>query len=262
MADTLRSQPATDSVSLSQGDSVSISGMQIVVSAGWQTAAGTPFTGRASLQATLLESPGAWIRNFAPTTYGGKLVHTDAILQFSLQSGNTSLQPTGTTLLSIPVSGSAIEMDSLFVGGYSGDLLQWTGTIPNSYFLQTPGQVSFTTPKTGWLMYGVPLSDTVNTNAQLVVTLPNEFTNANSAVFCLFKGYSALVSLTGDYASKTFTGSNLPAGSSATIISLTLTGGTFYLGVQDVTLTAGSLAISISPGIQTLSSLTASLEQL
>jgi hypothetical protein len=262
LADTLSSIPSTVSVDLSLSDSVTISGMRLNLPAGWQTAAGAPFTGQATLQASLLQSPGGWIRNFIPTTYGGRLVRTNAVLNFSVQAGGVSLQPTGTVLVSIPTTGSMFEMDSLISGSYSGSLLQWTGMVDYSYFQQTSGEVSFAMRQTGWLMYGTPLPDTVNANNQLVVSLPNQFTNANSAVFCWLSGYSSLVSLTGNYASKTFMANNLPAGSPVTIISITLTGGTFYLGTQNVTLTNGTLSVSISPNIQTLSSLTSYLEQL
>lgn len=258
LADTLSVTPASVSVNLSQRDSVTVSGMQVVLSAGWQTTAGASFSGQATLQASLLQSPGAWIQNFVATTYGGKLVQTAAVLNISVQTGGASLQPTGTVLVSIPSPGSALQEDSLF----SGNGQQWTGILNYNYFEQTPTGIIFATPQTGWLMYGTLLSDTVNTNAQMVVTLPNEFTNANSAVFCLIKGYASVAALNGDFASKTFIGSNLPAGAAATIVTLTYTGGVIYMGTKDVTLASGTLAVSISPTIQTVSSLLSFLEQL
>ena len=276
LSDTLSVAPSSVSVNLSQLDSVAIGGMQVVLSAGWQTAAGASFSGQATLQASLLQSPGAWIRNFVSTTYGGKLVSTAAVLNLSVQesasavlnvsaqTGAASLQPTGTVLISIPSSGSALEEDSLFSGnaGNAGNGLQWTGILNYNYFEETPTEVSFATPQTGWLMYGTLLSDTINTNARLVVTLPNEFTNANSAVFCLLKGYTSVAALKGDFASKTFIGSNLPSGAAVTIVTMTYTGGVIYLGTKDVTLANGTLTVSISPNIQTVSSLLSFLEQL
>jgi hypothetical protein len=261
LADTLATQPSSDSIDLSQTSTLAIGGMRVILPAAWQTAAGAVFTGRAALQAVLMQKTGDWIRNFIPTAYGGKLIRTDAILYISVREGNSTLQPAGTMRLSIPAK-SGFEMDSLFSGGYSGNQLQWTGTETYSYFSESPDSVTFATAQTGWLMYGTPLPDTVNTNAQLIVTLPNQFTNANSAVFCLLKGYPALVSLKGDYSSKTFIGSSLPAGSNATIITLTYTGGTFYLGTKNITLATGAFAVAISPTIETLPSLTAYLEQL
>lgn len=274
LADTLSVTPSGVSVTLSQSDSVTIAGMQLVLPSGWQTAAGASFSGPATLQASLLQTPGAWIRNFVSTTYGGKLVRTDAVLNISVQegapavlnisaqAGGAALQPTGTVLVSIPSQGSVLQEDSLFGGGYSGNTLQWTGILNYNYFEQTPSEVSFATPQIGWLMYGTLLSDTVNTNAQLVVTLPNEFTNANSAVFCLLNGYASVAALKGDVPSKTFIANDLPVGAAATIVTLTYTGGVIYLGTKNVTLTNGTLAVSISPNIQTLSSLLSFLEQL
>ena len=106
------------------------------------------------------------------------------------------------------------------------------------------------------------LADTVNTNAQLAVALPNQFTNANSAVFCWLKDYSSVVSLTGNYASRTFIANNLPVGESATIVALTLTGGLLYMGTKTVTLASGSQLVSVSSTIETLPSVLAYLEQL
>ena len=263
LADTLSTPAPSSSVNLSTSDTVSSGGLQVYFTPGWQTASGTAASGNATLSAILLQGPGSWIRNFVSTTYGGKPVQANEVMQVSFQSGSTTLQPTGVVFVTFPYNdGGIFEQDSLWGGANAGGVVQWNNPIEYSYLSQDATQISFATPQTGWLLYGMPLADTVNTNAELAVALPNQFTNANSAVFCWLKDYSSVVSLTGNYASRTFIANNLPVGKSATIVALTLTGGLLYMGTKTVTLASGSQLVSVSSTIETLPSVLAYLEQL
>ena len=270
LSDTLHINPVSDSVNLLMGDTATLSGIQYVFPAGgWETETGVAFQGTALLQDLLLQKPGDWIRNFVSTSYQGKPIQTSAVVYFNVSSGSETLKPTSQVLVTFPVSNPS-QTDSLFSGSYTDNTLQWSGTIPGVYGSRGKTNVdgfvqyaqTFGTQQTGWLMSGMESSDSLNNGSKLVVVLPNQFSNANSAVFCLLKDLPAVVMLTGDYSTRTFIGSNLPVGATANIITLTFTGNSFYLGTQTLTLENGAVAVSVNPSLATLPSLIQYLQQL
>lgn len=259
LADTLRLSPVVDSIGLGGADTLFLDSLQCIVPfQGLETAPGLVYTGAAEVRCLLLDKPGDWLRASMGTTFQGKAVKTGAALYVSFTAHGAPLQPTGTVQISF-LSPNPFPEDSVWTGAYAQYLLQWTAPVTGASLTTTQNIVTLTTPTLGWLLCGAPLA---GTTGSLTVTLPNSFSNANTAVFCVLPDDRALVPLRGDAGTRTFVTSGLPGGAGATIVSLTFTGDAFYLGTQPVTLAAGPTMVNLAPALQSLPYITSYLEQL
>ena len=259
LADTLRLSPLVDSIALGGADTLFLDSLQCIVPfRGLETTYGSVYTGVAEVQCLLLDKPGNWLRAFMGTTFQGKTIQTDAALYISFTANGALLRPTGPIGISF-FSTDPIPEDSVWAGAYTQYLLEWTAPVAGATVTATQNIVTLTTPTLGWLLCGAPLS---GTTGSLTVTLPNSFSNANTAVFCVLPDDRALAPLQGDPGARTFVASGLPGGARATIISLTFTGDAFYLATQSVTLASGPNAVNLTPALHSLTYITSYLEQL
>ena len=232
LRDTLQLPSSTNTVVLNQPDTLSFC---ILPGSGWVTQQGTAYTGPAQVQMQLLDKPGEWIRVFAGTFVQGLPVSADAIAYLNVSAGGMALSATDLIRFTLG--------DSLWLGNYVQNALQWNAA----------------STQTGWLLFGTTLAAG---GGQLTVTVPATFSNANTVVFCWLPDKRVLACLQGDFASRTFGMSGLPSSNQATIISLTMTGSGYYLGVQPAALTGGAVSVTLSPALQSLGYITSYLEQL
>ncbi|TDX01038.1 hypothetical protein [Dinghuibacter silviterrae] len=259
LSDTLQLSPASQTVQLPSTDTLSIDGMTCPLS-GLTWTGTTAYTGAAQVQGLLVEKPGEWIRQFLSATYQGKPIQTGAALFLSVTGGGNTLEPNGYLTIFIPVQDS-VDVDGIWSGGYTPPFLQWAAPVSGASVTDTATGLKLTTPATGWLLCGRPFSG--DTSASVTAILPNSFSNANSAVFCLLPAQHLLVGLKGQPSTRTFTVSGLPAGAAAILVSLSYAGNsTYYLGTASFNLGSGTSTEFMTPSLQTLSSLISYLEQL
>jgi hypothetical protein len=259
LADTLQLSPLTDSIELSEADTVFLDSIQCVVPpGGLAMASGSPYTGVAEVQCLLLDKPGDWVRAFMGTTFQGKLIKTGAALYVSITAQGVSLQPTQTVELSFLLQ-NPFQGQTVWSGAYTQHLLEWKTAVSSASLTSAQNIITLTTPTLGWFLYGALLDPGTGS---LTVTLPTSFSNANTAVFCVLPDDRALAVLQGDAGTRTFVASGLPGGVNATIVSITFTGDVFYLASQTVTLASGSTEVRLTPAVQSLTYITSYLEQL
>jgi hypothetical protein len=226
---------------------------------GLETAQGAAYTGAAAVQCLLLDKPGDWIRAYMGTTFQGKVIKTDVALYVSFTAQGTPLRPSGTIQVSCALQQATLQTDSVWTGDYTQYLLQWTSPVKGASANTTQNILTLTTPTLGWLFCGEPLDAATGT---VTVTLPNSFSNANTAVFCVLPDERVVAPLRGDPDTRTFVASGLPGGVAATVISLTFTGDSFYLAAQNLTLVTGPVTVNLTPTLQSLAYITSYLEQL
>jgi hypothetical protein len=243
LRDTLQYSLSADTLLLAQTDTLSLGKFSCILpGSGWTTGQGTAYSGTAVVRARLFDKPGEWIRLFAGTLPGGVPVGTDALVYLDVTTGGAALTPTDT----VRFDGNGD--DSLWTGGYGQNTLQWN--VPGS----APG-----TLRTGWFLFGTTVP---GTGAALTITLPQAFSNANTAVFCWMPGKRVLACLSGAYSTRSFTVSGLPADDQAIVLSITLSGSAYYLGLQPVPLSDGEASVALVPGLRSLAYITNYLEQL
>lgn len=100
-----------------------------------------------------------------------------------------------------------------------------SGTVP------TQKGYAVSTTRTGWLSVQKLLEQTPVTDVNVV--LPNLFSNANTAVFMVFKSIRSVVQLSGNPANRTFSFQNIPVNSEVKFVTISKVGDSYYLGVKD-----------------------------
>ena len=80
--------------------------------------------------------------------------------------------------------------------------------------------------------------DTLNFNNSFRVSLPEAFTNVNTAVYVAFKNLNSVVALSGNASAKAFvtTGRGLPMGKAVTVITMSYIKDKFYFAKHEVTI--------------------------
>lgn len=97
-----------------------------------------------------------------------------------------------------------------------------------------------------WVMAGKYIDSTLPKTKLTAILSPN-FTNKNTAVFAVFNNQKTVVSLRGDYPSRSFFANNIPLKSSVRLISISKIGSDYYLGVTDISSVAFVTHYTIVP---------------
>lgn len=88
------------------------------------------------------------------------------------------------------------------------------------------------TTRTGWLNVDRPLEPTAP-KTEVNVVLPNLFSNANTAVYLVFKSFRSVVQLSGNNSLRNFSFPNIPINSEVKIVTISKVADSYYLGVKD-----------------------------
>jgi hypothetical protein len=88
------------------------------------------------------------------------------------------------------------------------------------------------TTRTGWLNVDRLLEPTAP-KTEVNVVLPNLFSNANTAVYIVFKSFRSVIQLNGNSSLRTFSFPNIPINSDVKIVTISKVADSYYLGVKD-----------------------------
>jgi hypothetical protein len=125
-----------------------------------------------------------------------------------------------------------------------------------------PQQKGYTveTPKTGWLHAG-KLLDVAQPRTEVSVVTPDLFSNANTAVYMVFKNIRSVVQLTGNQAQRRFSFPNIPINQDVILVAISKAGDTYYLGFKEEKTTQGMISL-VKPERSSLSSILTFLNTL
>ncbi len=222
-------------------------GFVVEIPRGTLSLAGTAYTGTVRAEFKLLLKKGDFIRYGVPTVSN----------RFPLESGGAFLvrlfNPSGTPVIVNPSKRISIRyIDELAKPNMS---LYYSTAAPTSaaifnWIKDTDSQVSIwqsatvsnqrgyvvSTARTGWLNVDRLLEQTPSTEVNVV--LPNLFSNANTAVYMVFKNIRSVVQLSGNNVTRTFGFTNIPVNSEVKFITISKVGDSYYLGIKDDKITA------------------------
>jgi hypothetical protein len=128
-----------------------------------------------------------------------------------------------------------------------------TGTIPAQ-----KGYV-ITTSRTGWLSVDRFLEQTVTTDVNVV--MPDLFSNANTAVFVVFKSIRSVVQLGGSNTMRAFSCYNIPVNQEVKFVTISKVADSYYLGIKDEKIT-GYHSSFIRPELSSLEKINLYLNSL
>lgn len=109
------------------------------------------------------------------------------------------------------------------------------------------------TYKTGWVHVGRPL-EAIQPRVEVKAVVPDLFSNANTAVYMVFKNSRTVVQLSGNTNTRNFSFPNIPANQEVKFVAISKVGSSYYLGAKDEVISANTVAF-IKPELSSLSSI-------
>jgi hypothetical protein len=218
-------------------------GLLIEIPRGALLSAGTEFTGAYRVEYMLLQKKGDFIRYGVPTSSnrfplesGGALM----LRMFTSTGAAITVNPAKRIYIRYGVDSTRQNM-SLYYSSLTPTAslaFNWLpandGSIVNTWATNTPPAKGYviSTARTGWLSVD-RLFDNSLATTEVGVVLPNLFSNANTAVYMVFKNIRSVVQLSGNPATRIFSFPNIPVNSDVKFVAISKVGDNYYLGVKD-----------------------------
>ncbi len=242
--------PFSDSVTIATGGAYRIAnGPEVVFPPNFCDAAASP-SGKLRVQIVYLKKKGDFIRFARPTSNSDKLISAVGACNIilSYNGRQVALKPNTIVTVRFPASLVAPPPIQVFSGdtnasSYPGDF-NWVAVTDNSIPIQAFQEFDQVTntwitgyelqvKNLSWLAAGYSIDDITPAKVKLSVLLPANFTNANTAVYAVFKGSKTVLRLKADPGSKSFAFANIPKGTAVSIIAIAKIGSTLYWAQDD-----------------------------
>jgi len=242
-------------------------GLTCIFPAGNYLSAGNvAVTGKISSEVLLLRKKGDMIRMNRPTLSNNRLLISTAEVFIRLKdTQNITLAPATLLNLRIADPGSIANNIAFFAGEeLSNGSFNWAeNNDPTNNFINattTPLQV--TTNKLRWTSIANIFDTTGLIRNVLRVSLPSNYTNANTMVYAVFRDLRSVVNLTADISAKKFTSIKLPDGKAVTVIVISHQANDYYSATASITTGASTNVLSVTPVKNSLANINALLDNL
>lgn len=251
----------------------SSSGFQIIFPAGSFLLNGTAITQNIKVEYKLIQNKGDFINYGIPTVSNRMPLESGGALFIRITSNGQPVTLSSNKKIVIRFTDTNLKQDMQV---YYGNELAVTNSLNYNWVLATDGsnvklwEYTNVTPalkgylvetlRQGWVNVDKVL-ETGQPKVEIKAVLPDLFSNANTAVFMVFKNYRTVVQLSGNLSTRTFSAPNIPANQGVKIISISKVGSSYYLGVKEE-LTATNMVSFIKPELSSLASIQAYLKTL
>ena len=252
-------------------------GLQILLPASGLLLNGTAVSGGVKVEYVLLQKKGDFIRYGVPTsTYANKYpLESGGALHIRLTSNGLPLTVATNRKIVIRYRDAEPKQGmSVFYGNTltvtNSLLFDWTLATDNSTVKLwdslniSPAAKGYVleTSRTGWVNVDRSLeTTTVQPRIEVKAVLPDLFSNANTAVYMVFKNYRSVVQLSGNTTLRSFSYPNIPANQDVQFVAISKVGSSYYLGVKDEK-TAANMVSFIKPQLSSLDAINALLNGL
>ena len=240
-------------------------------------------SGKARIEITQLKRKGDFIKIFRPTTTSnGSLLETGGGLYIRASKDDKELSvATGKTIQikysdldsskpnmqifygreGIPVPIRGIDTSFSWIRDFDTSYLSTWSKISTNPLVPSYYGYTVKSKNLHWITADRYVDSTLPKTKVTAILSPN-YTNKNTAVFAVFANQKTVVSLRGDYASRSFFANNIPLKSAIKLVSLSKIGGDFYLGVKDISSVATVTSYTIVPDKKSLSEIIKFLNSL
>ncbi len=231
----------------------------------------TAITGIIKTQYALIQKKGDFIRYGIPTVSNKMPLESAGALYLKLTNAGgeaITVAPANNIYIRYPDSeikaGMSLYYSNLQVSNSA--LFNWLpandGSIVSSWTSPTPPLKGYVikTARTGWLNVDRLLEPSL-TRTEAGVVLPNLFSNANTAVYMVFKTTNTVLQLTGNADFRKFSHPNIPVQFEVKFISISKVGDTFYLGIKEERVVP-NLVTYIKPEVSSLEKINILLNSL
>jgi hypothetical protein len=211
-------------------------------------------TGKIYIETILVKQRGDMVRLDKPTTSSGRLLVSGGEIFIRIRKENEELHLAPGKGIYIKYSdASPSSLMKLFYGDESvPDRFNWLAADS----LNGTSIGITTQPGLGYELFSNRLrwincdyfADTTAGRIIVASSLPADYTNANTAVYLVFRDLKAVAGMYGDMNTKRFASSKVPIGKTAIVVSITKKGtNSYYLGHE--TITTGQTSLN---GVQTI----------
>ena len=212
------------------------------------TSSGLAAAGKMYINTLLLKTKGDMIRMDKPTIADGNVLASAGALFISLKKGDSVLNIAQSGSITIDyLDTNPVSINNLYNGDESNpQQFNWLlSSNPNLNNVTTINKgYEIKTNSTGWISPAYTYLDAVPKTI-VTASLTNQFTNANTAVYLVFKNILAVVNMYGNNTTKKFSSGNVPVDNTVTVVVISKQGNDYYLGYKDA-LTASPAAGSLS----------------
>ncbi len=273
----------TDSIHLMQGGTLSFNDSPGIVRINFPPyftmIPGTLVQGKVKVEVKLLKTKGDMVKTDRPTmSYGSLLVTGGALhIRVTYNGQELSMAPGASIELQMITKMSdnnPSQNMKVFYGkedAYPPTSVQTFTWLPSTdssnvawSFMDSSSQRNgymFQSTRFGWVNCDY-FSDSTQPRTKAVVTLPPNFTNANTNVYAVLHSPDDIVAqLIGDPVTKNFSINNIYTGKSVTFVTLSFINGDLYLGSSQTTITQ-NMTVNIVPQQKTKQQIEAFLDNL
>ncbi len=255
---SLNKEIALDSLDITIGGTVQTrDGLTIMLlPQSLQLPAGVIANGKIHIESFLIKQKGDMIRMDKPTTSFGRVLISggEIFVRFRKENVELHLAP-GKNIYFKYADAFPSSFMKLFFGDFNNpERFNWLPTDSSN----GGGGINVTAqPVAGYELFANRLhwincdyfADTIGSRINVTASLPAVYTNANTAVYLVFKDQRSVMGMYGDAATRKFSSTKAPAGKQVIIVSITRKGeNSFYLAHETIT-TGASGTIS---GVQTV----------
>lgn len=232
---------------------------------------GNTITGTIKTQYALVQKKGDFIRYGIPTVSNKMLLESAGALYLKLTNASgeaITVAPANSIYIRYPDSEIKAGMSLYYNNSQVSNsvLFNWLpandGSIVSSWTSPTPPLKGYVikTSRTGWLNVDRLLEPSL-TKTEAGVIMPNLFSNANTAIFMVFKNLNTVVQLIGNPDFRKFSYPNIPVQFDVKFVTISKVGDTYYLGTKDERIVP-NLITYIKPDISSLEKINILLNSL
>jgi hypothetical protein len=241
--------------------------------------AGTLQDGKARIDIIRLQKKGDFIKAYRPNTSNMYLLETSSafFIRITKNGAELALAPGASIKIKYSDISEAEDNMQVFYGKESLPLSTSTFDPANTWVrsLDTSWIKTWSTQSNYGIKKGYELEakslrwisahralDPNQPKTNIYAILPPNFTNKNTAVFAVFDHNRTVIDMHGDYASRSFTTSNIPLKTKLLLVSISKFGPDLYLGTRLVNDVGTMVNYSFTPEKKSLTQILAFLNSL
>jgi hypothetical protein len=233
---------------------------------------GQPVTGKVQAEMMLLKKKGDLIRMDKPTQSHGRMLVTGGVVYLKLKKDGApvSLAPNASVYIKYAEASPSASMKYFLGDASNTDQFNWL-PVTDSFNRVFANNLDYTiiTRNLNWINCDY-FQDTTGQQSIISSVLPNNYTNANTEVFLVFKDIRSVLGMYGSASTKKFSSYKIPNGKAAYVVVISKQGNDYFFGTESLVTGAQAVGgtsapehkVAVSPKKSSLTEIKAWLDTL
>jgi hypothetical protein len=214
---------------------------------------GQIITGKVMVEVLLIRKKGDMVLLNKPTTSNGSMLVTggEIFVRLTKNGQEVQLAPNAKIYLRYTDTPIATNMKLFFGDESIPERFNWLPNNDTANNVIVPGLQAYeiATNHLHWINADYFYDTTGITRSTVSAKLPSNYTNANTAVFLVFKEIRSVLRMNADITEKRFLSGKVPSSKLATIVVISKQGNDFFLGKESITTGVNVPAGSINQNV-------------